>query len=216
MGTVVALASAREAGSDTEPPSRVDVPARDGACAVEWTEGPSGSCVRLLDENGTALVEYRPAEGTCRIVADRVELHARDDLDLHAGRRVRIRAEREAEIAVAGSRVRLSPERLELESSEVTAKAERIDWSAALVRTVAEEVETEANRLVQRVGELDTTARRIVERAREMFREAEDLAQTRAGRLRLVAERTLWAFAHRAMWKAEDTVTVRGRRIYLE
>lgn len=218
MGSVVAIkgtqAAEQEAG--TASPSRVNIAVRDGTCAVEWSEDVEGSCVRLVDGVGNAIVEYRPGEGTCRIVAGRVELRAQGDLELAAERRVRIRGERGVEIASGQSRVALEPEQLELRSERIAAKASRLEWSAALVRVVGEHVETEAKRLAQRVGELDTTARKIVERARDTFREAEGLAQTRAGRMRLVAEGTLWALAHRAMWKAEENVTVRGKRIYLE
>lgn len=217
MHSVATVTSLYDEGPvDPPTPSRVDVHTRDGACAVEWSEQEDGSSVRLLDASGATVLEYRPGEGTCRIVAGRVEVKARRDLELSAERRVRIRGERGVELLSGESRVAVEPDRVALSGDEVRASARRLEWSAELLRLAGDQVETTAKLLVQRVGQLDTVAERIVERTRDAFREAEGLAQTRAGRLRLVAEGTFWAMARRALWRAEEDVTVRGERIYLE
>ncbi len=56
---------------------------------------------------------------------------------------------------------------------------------------------------------------RIVERAKEAWRETEGLSQTRAGRVRMVAEQTLHLLAERTTLKAREDVKVKGEKIYL-
>jgi len=124
-----------------------------------------------------------------------VELRADADLHLRAGRRVKIEAEEGVEIRSGESTVAIEPGR---------------------VRVLAGRVETEARRLIQTVGELETNARQIFERARESFREVEDLAQTKAGRLRLVAKDTLRMLGREAIIKAREDMKLRGKHIYLE
>ena len=58
-------------------------------------------------------------------------------------------------------------------------------------------------------------ARRIVERAKATYRDAEDLAQTRAGRVRTVVETTFHVLAGTAIVKAEEDVKLKGKKIHL-
>jgi len=75
------------------------------------------------------------------------------------------------------------------------------------------EIRTE--RLRQIVKRLETKADRIVERARRSYREVEELAQTRAGSLRLVAEDTARLLGKRLRFKAREDAKVKAEKIYL-
>lgn len=166
-----------------------------GATLEERRDRDGGAVVELRAPDGGLLVEYRPAEGTCRIHARAVQLRAEDDLSLSAGRRVQIEAAEGIELRSGESAVTINPQRV----------AQR-----------AETVETEAGRLVQRAAEIETHARQLVERARESFREIEELAQTKAGCLRLVAEETVRVLGRQTFIKAREDMKLRGQRIYLE
>lgn len=179
----------------TRPDARSMARVPSGATLEERRERDGGTIVELRAPDGGLIVEYRPAEGTCRIHARAVQLCAEDDLSLSAGRRVQIEA----------------AEGVVLRSGE---SAVSVDPRAIAQR--AETVETEASRLVQRVAELETHARRLVERTRESFREIEELAQTKAGRLRLVAEETVRVLGRQTFFKAREDMKLRGERIYLE
>jgi hypothetical protein len=64
-------------------------------------------------------------------------------------------------------------------------------------------------------GALEVRATQLVERAKNAYREAEELAQQRAGRLRVVAETTFHLLAQRALVKAEQDVRIKGEEIAL-
>ncbi len=172
--------------------------------------------LELRAPDGTLVVEYRPGDGTCRIHAPRVEVRADVDLDLAAGRDLRLTAQRDVRVRSGESELRVEPERVRIDAKSVEAVAEEASWTTTLYRLSSEQIETESRRLVQRVGELEVNARRLVERVRDSYREAEGLAQTKAGRVRLVAEDTLWAFGRRALMKAREDMQLRGKRIYLD
>jgi len=165
-----------------------------GASITERDDG-AAPVVELRAADGALLVEYLPEQGACRIHASAVQLRADEDLNLSAGRRVRIESDEGIELRAGGATVTVEPERVSL---------------------FADRVETEARRLVQRAGEIETHARRVYERAEQSFREVEDLAQTKAGRLRLVASETLRALGRQTFIKAREDMKLRGKRIYLE
>lgn len=162
---------------------------------VTLVERAGGGVVELRAADGTLVVEYLPGQGGCRIHARAVQLRADEDLNLHAGRQVRIEGEEGVVLCSGESALEVEPTRVGL---------------------LAERVETEARRMVQRAGELETHARRLFERAEQSFRDVEDLAQTKAGRLRLVARDTLRALGRQAVFKAREDMKLRGERIYLE
>ncbi len=169
----------------------------------------------LFAPDGTLIVEYRPVEGTCRIHAARVEVDAGRDLELRAGERLRLAAGREIALSCGESAIAVGRDGVRFEAHEVDATTTRTRWTAQTFALASDVMETEARRMVQRAGELETHARRIVERARESFRDVEELAQTQAGRLRLVAKETLHALGRRTLLKAREDMKLRGERIDL-
>jgi hypothetical protein len=72
-----------------------------------------------------------------------------------------------------------------------------------------------ARHATQAFATLETSVGRLIERAAEAYRACEGLAETRAGRLRLVAEKTLHALAERALVKGREEVKLKAEKIYL-
>lgn len=64
-------------------------------------------------------------------------------------------------------------------------------------------------------GVLETRAGRILESARNVYREVEELAQSRAGRMRLIAKETFHLLGRTTLLKAEEDVKVKGNKIHL-
>jgi hypothetical protein len=84
------------------------------------------------------------------------------------------------------------------------------------VRVRAGTIELEAaDTLGVRARRAEVIVGRLIERAREVYREAEELAETRAGRLRFLAGKTLHFLAERALVKAREDVKIKGEKIYV-
>lgn len=210
----MSMRTARAAAERAERPVRFEAPS--GVSMEERRDERESTTIELRAPDGALVIEYRPAEGVCRIRAARVEVAAERDLDLRAGERVRVTAERGVVLTSGDSELALDGRGATMRADELRLEARSATWTGEALRLAGDVVETEARRLVHRAGELETHARRIVERARESFRDVEELAQTKAGRLRLVAETTLHALGRRALFKAREDLRVRGERIYLE
>ncbi|MBZ0116460.1 MAG: DUF3540 domain-containing protein [Sandaracinaceae bacterium] len=193
-------------------PTRVATPS--GVTLIEHRED-AGARLELRAPDGALVLEYRPAEGLCRIHAPRVEVEAHEDLRL-AGRRVAIEAREAIALRAGASRLAIEGDAVKLEASELSARVARVGWVAEVFRVTSDHVETHAQRLVQHAGEIETHARQIVEHAHETFREVKELAQTRAGRLRLVAEDALRLFGRRTAIKAREDLMLTGEHIYLD
>jgi hypothetical protein len=91
---------------------------------------------------------------------------------------------------------------------EVAFEGDQVTLTGRALESTFERIMTRAETMESRVG-------RLVERARETYREVEDLAQTRAGRLRLVAKKTLHALGQRTLVKADEDMKIKGEKIYL-
>ncbi len=76
-------------------------------------------------------------------------------------------------------------------------------------------VSVETPHLRQVVGVLETHAKRIVEKARDAYRDVEGSSQTRAGQVRVVAEKTFRVIAERLRMRAQKDAKVQGDKIYL-
>lgn len=120
---------------------------------------------------------------------------------------VRFEADGDLELA-ATSTVRVEGRRIEARARDADVTIDRGVLRArrweALVEHAAQTFEV-----------LETRASRIVERAKNVYQEVEELAQTHAGRVRVVAEDALHLHARRALVKADEDVKIRGEKIHL-
>jgi hypothetical protein len=161
------------------------VEASDGSRATIEPAG-SGEAIRVRDGRGRLLFEHLPAEG-------RSVVHAPEgDLELAAPGKVRITAGEAVEV-----------------------KAPRADVEVGEARLSARSLTTAVESALHVVETLEVRAGRVIERARETYREVEDLAQTHAGRLRLVAAGALDLLGRRTQIKAELDLKLKGDKIYL-
>ncbi len=201
-------------------------------------ETGDGTKVRLREEEGveTLTVEapdgtvlFEHANGRSRIVAPKGTLELRaeaGDLSLGAAKRVRIegdegvevRSKRGVRLDVGEStHVSLTRRGMQLVVEELRAKlasastevsgdakleADTVEIAAEAVRTVARRVNVDADQLVEKL--------------RESYRDVAELAQTRAGRVRMVAEETFRILGERTLFKAKKDMKLKGETIYLD
>jgi len=196
-------------------PRLVQVRVPSGVTVEESRDLQGEVHVQLRAPDGALAVEFTPADGRCRIHAPQVEVVGDDDLRL-SGRRVQIEGTHGVELRSGDARVGVEPDRVELRAEELSAVGRSVAWAAETVRVIAGVAETEAHRIAQRADELDTRAGVLVERTRQSFREAAELAQHKAERVRFVAEDTFRVLGRRALFKAREDMKLRGERIYLD
>lgn len=147
-----------------------------------------GAAPSALDTAELSVLGYAPRPG------DRVVVRRGSDAWFVIGvlgearRRMALRCEGDDVVVSAVGRVVLRAESVELRGDQ-----------SVLVET----------------GRLETRARRIFEAAEDVYREAEGLSQTRAGRLRVLVEGALQLFARRTTLASEEETVVDGRRVLL-
>lgn len=160
--------------------------ARSGVSA-ELRGAAGGEALRVLDAAGNLLFEHRPAEGVTVISVPQGDLELR---------------------APAGSVRVVAGKRVEVRAAEAELKA-------AEVRLTARQLVATVDRVREVVGVLELRAERVVERAKNVYRDVEELAQTRAGRLKLIAERTVHVLGQRALVRAREDVKIKGEKVHL-
>jgi hypothetical protein len=157
----------------------------DGVVA-RITNETHGDVLKVSDQAGRLILEHRASDGV-------TILHAPGDLEIRAD---------------AGS-IRM----VARDTFEVRAREANVAVDHATVRSKT--ITATADKVRQVVGVLETTAGRILERAKDVYRDAEGLSQTRAGRIKLVAEKTFHLLSEQVLVKAKDDVKIKGEKIYL-
>ncbi|MCC7541379.1 MAG: DUF3540 domain-containing protein [Deltaproteobacteria bacterium] len=117
---------------------------------------------------------------------------------------------------VARDGVRLSTDaRLSIAAADIDARATTADVTVDETKLVGRTITTAVETVVVVADRVETEANRIVERAKAAYREIEDVAQTRAGRIRAIARGTLALFGKNASLVAEEDAKVDGNKVML-
>jgi hypothetical protein len=199
--------------------------AADGSSASLEEEG-GRELLRVRDARGEVVFEHRPEEArtVLRVPAGALEIIAdAGDLALRASGKVTISGDEgvihesagPVVMRTDGSELALEGDRARLTTKLLAAAIERADARLAELNIVAGTLRSVAHRVKQKAGEIETDAGRIVERAKDVYREVEGLSQTRAGRVRLLAEHALTLFGESAELAADEDVKIKGEKIYL-
>lgn len=109
----------------------------------------------------------------------------------------------------------LKPGKIDVSSQEVKVSARRAGF-------FIEEVKNNIKTLVSKIGsvrlvvdKLETTASSIIEKAKNTYRTTENLNQVKAGRMRMLIDRTFHIGSKTTVIKAKDDVKVKGEKIHL-
>jgi len=200
--------------------------APDGSTAsLAHEEG--GSVWRVKDREGRLIFEHTMTEGG----AAKSVVHLDHDLDVRAagdislaaagkvsiegGAGAALTSKAAVEIASEGSAVRLDRERARVEATILETHADRAELKAKDASLVVGTLRSAIHRIRENADIVERTAGRVVERAREVYREVEGLSQTKAGRLKLVADTALSLLGTSTEVKAREDVKVKGEKIYM-
>ena len=186
----------------------------DGECFVIGVFG-SASTLRVEQRGGTTVLavdgdlELRAASGSVRI-------EARDGLELRGGREALIAAGRDGNEGTAfASSLLLRGSGVRVEAPALDATFERAEVTSVDAAISTGTLSVAAKRATQTIGLLEVRANKIIERAKNGFRDVEEQMQTRAGRMRFVAEQTYTLMSKRVLLKAHEDVKVKAEKIYL-
>ena len=97
-----------------------------------------------------------------------------------------------------------------LEARADTARAE-LEEASLTARALSTTCQTARHA----VDVLEVNAGRILDHAENVYREVKDLAQTRAGRVRLFAEASFHLFGRRTLFKAKEDLKLKADKIHL-
>ncbi len=169
----------------------------DGACELTW----GGGDLTLRAPHG----ELRVAAGT--------------DLVLEAARELRQLAGSRAVVAsgagARGGRLELDGRGATLAGATLRAHARKAELEARETTIVAHAIATTVDTLVTRVERYELHAGRILESARESLREASELAEVRAERLKTRVRDAWSVLAGRTTIVSEHDTSIDGQRVLL-
>lgn len=184
----------------------------------------SGACVAIVEEDGRERIEVRdakarlvleidPVTGKTTVVAPGdLALRAGGDLELEAKGAVRVKAgdivELEAGDGAAKTSFSVGGAIAKLSARVLAVSAEETRYVGEILRAKIDDTWLELSRV-------ESAAERVIERAKNVFREVEDLCQTKAGRSRTVIEGGAFFRAHHASIEAEDEMRIDGSSINL-
>jgi len=129
------------------------------------------------------------------------------DLTIQATGRVRLSSGKDLELE-AGRAARLSAPQLEVASDAAELKTQQ-------ATVIAGRIATTATMLIQNVERLELQAERIMEKSRNVFREASELVQTRAGRIRTLVQGGYNLMSKRTSMVSDEETSIDGEKILL-
>lgn len=206
------------------------VTASDGTVAQLETDAQGQEQLTLRDGTGRLLLSHHPDSGRTEIAASGdLALRAGGDLHLHAGGHVNVHAESDlqlegrGDVCIAstdpdgnrGSALSMREGRTQLTAERLGASVERADVRVTELNVVSHTLRSVVARIKTEADRIETRTKQLLEYADESFRETEGLSQTRAGRLRLVAEKSVSLLADKARLIGREDVKIKGDKIYL-
>ena len=155
---------------------------------------PRGQALQVYSRHNELLFEYDEAKRRARISVDRGDL----EFATKAGNIVLSSAH---DVVIQGESVRVSGERGDIQLSQTVLSGNRLQAHYKEAKLVSDRFE----------GVFQT----LTEKARNVFRNVEQLAQTKAGRIRTLVESTYFFKAKRAFVKSEEDYKIRAKQIHL-
>lgn len=167
---------------------------------LESDDDPDVSSAPETQPGGDSRVLSRDADGVVRLAGGDVRLEVTEGaLELVARDGLHVRTAQG--VAITADTIETHARRADLHVEDSRLIGRAVTTVVQTVSVVAERVETEAGL--------------VVERAKSAYREIEDVAQTRAGRIRAIARGALSLFGRDVSLVAEEDAKVDGNKVLL-
>ena len=209
---------------------RKQVTAADGTYAAISTS-ETAPILGVYSNDNKLLFEYDPETKKAKIYsdADNVVFEAgKGNLEFKAAGNIRLKGHhvelsgRSGVALSAGQIFEKTRSGLTLKPGQVDVSGRDIKVSARRAGIFIEEVKNNIKTLTSKIGsvrlvteKLETTAASIIEKAKDTYRTTENLSQIKAGRMRMLINRTFHLGSKTAVIKAKDDVKVKGEKIHL-
>ena len=145
------------------------------------------------------------AAGNIRLRGHHVEINGRSGIGLSAGRMVE----------TLKSALLILPGKIDASALEVKVTARRagifLDEAVNTIKTAVHKIGT----VKLLAGKIETTATTLIEKTKNTYRSMENLNQVKAGRMRMLINKTFHLKSKSCVIKAEDDVKVKGEKIHL-
>ncbi len=187
---------------------------------------------RVTDRDGRLLFEHLPHENRSVVYAPAGDLELRSDhgsITLTAAQAVHIQGEHRVDLTsghtvmlssvgtegTVASHVTVDHRGVSLAGKGLEASATRAELSADETRVVAKTLSLAAETVREVIGLVETHATRVVSRVKNAYHEVEELTQTRAGRIRVIAATTFHLMGQRVLLKSEQDIKLKAEKIHL-
>lgn len=167
-----------------------------------------GDAIDFKAADGAILLHYEagkitiaPARGDLELVAPagRIVMRAALDVTVEAGRDVSHKAGR----------------KLRVDASEIEATSKATTLSSNDTTLLTRRLATTAENVLVSCSRYEVRATRLVQKAKEMFRDVDDLAQDRLGRVRTIVRDVYSLATRRSVMKSEEETSIDGSQILL-
>lgn len=180
---------------------------------------PAGQCLFEYDSDSRRAT-LSVAQGDLALRAERgaVSLFGSHGVRIESDAEVSLRSRHVVSVthsADDAASVRVDGRGVTVEGPTVRVLTKRAEAVLDEVKSTVRAVDTKVERMRQQVGVLETSAGRIVERAKSVFRDVEGLAQSRVGRLRVLARDAIQFSGRRTTVVAQEEVKLDGKKILL-
>ncbi|RJP44565.1 MAG: DUF3540 domain-containing protein [Desulfobacteraceae bacterium] len=191
----------------------------------------NGQILNVYSHTHELLFEYDPASKKARIFSDaqHVVFEApKGDMELNAAGNLRLKGHHVEITARSGiqlsagkivealkSALLILPGKIDASALEVKVTARRagvvLDEAVNTIKTAVHKIGT----LKLLAGKIETTAATLIEKTKNSYRTMENLNQVKAGRMRMLINKTFHLKSKSSVIKAEDDVKVKGEKIHL-
>jgi hypothetical protein len=187
-----------------------------------------GEALEIRDPAGRLRVRYAAGEaeitspeGDLTLAAPngRVVLKGGVDVAIEAARDVTHSAGRRVDLQAGGGedgpQVRVEPHAVAVKADRLSTHSRHGTFVAGQVTVIARAIETTAREIATNADRVELDATRLIEKTRDVFRDAVDLAQTRAGRVRTIVKDVYSTHARRTVVVSEEDTTIDGAKVLL-
>ncbi|BCE02024.1 DUF3540 domain-containing protein [Marinicellulosiphila megalodicopiae] len=201
----------------------------NGAVAKSYTKEGS-ECLAVEDENGFLLFEYDSVKKQSKIFSPKgdltfsaleggINLYSAEHIKCHSIGAIDLQSSTAAQLRVANhekqTAINLSNEAMSISTNQLALEANQAQVNVDHSHLVGKTLNTVLDHSKLMVTKLETHAGRILENAKNIYRNIEQLSQTKAKRMRTMVEKDYQLKSESSTIHAKKNINIDGEKINL-